>query len=155
MGTQALLPNIKANEGKCRICITTAKFGENPYTGIPFMGSYIATKCALKSVYKTLQMELQGVAQVGLLNMGITETPLMLGFCENEEFPLADVFKPRMRKFGGDDAHTAKGAGEWIVTILDESKVSDAAFATEHCIDNPKTQYGVKVPLTSEGKLEV
>jgi len=150
--TQALLPNIRATGGRCRIILTGGKPFQD-YTAIPWLGAYAANKCGMKMIGKTLQMEMEGVALVALVIPGVTNTPMMQAACATEGWPLADAFKPRLPAHGGLDCHRPEQAGEWFAAILNESKCDDATFKSlDHYIDEPSMQYGVSVGMTTEHK---
>jgi NAD(P)-dependent dehydrogenase (short-subunit alcohol dehydrogenase family) len=150
--TQALLPNIRAADGRCRIILTGGKPFQN-YTALPWMGAYASNKCGMKMICKTLQIEMDGIASVALAIPGITNTPLMQAACECEGWPLAEAFKPRMPAYGGTDHHSPQQAAEWFVALLNDRMCDDATFvSSDHYIDDPSMQYGVTVGMTTEHK---
>lgn len=152
--TKALLPNIKAAEGKCRITIHGSAVADI-YLALPWMGQYLTSKCINKSVYKHLSIELGDTACIALVNAGVTDTPFWEKPLKNDKWPPAEVFGPRFAE-GTKDCHTAAETGEWIATILDESKVDDKTFKeTEFNQSNPNHWYGVKITETTEVKAEL
>lgn len=150
--TQALLPNIKLADGKCRITFHGSQLVDD-YVAMPTMGGYIGSKCALKSIYKHLKLELEGIALCGMVNVNFTDTDIFDDALKDEKWPLAGFLGPRLAKNGGTDHHPRAETAQWIATILDESKCNDATFQDrEHAMVNPADWYGMKLTETTEIK---
>lgn len=152
--TKALLPNIKAAEGKCRITIHGSAAAD-VYMALPWMGQYFGSKCMVKSVYKHLSVELGDTACIALVNAGVVDTPFWEKPLKNDKWPMGGVLGPRFAE-GTKDCHTAAETGKWVAAILDESKVDDKTFKeVEFNQSNPNHWYGVEMTQTTEIKAEL
>jgi len=143
--TKALLDNIKATHGKCRIILTGAPVAD-AYKPIPTGGSLFMTKVAIKYLANVLRLEMKGVAQIGYIEPGLTRTP----FIDNATSSKGPLGMMVTKRIAANQYYTQETTGEWIVALL---KQTDEVFASAvHKEDNPAQAYGVEFPETPERK---
>merc|ERR1711972_759845 len=145
--TQQLLPNLKLAE-EARVLLVSSGAGD---MHVPNMGPYCVTKAALKMVWTVLKDELTDVARVGYCKPGLVLSEMTGAMIEKEDFALKDFIGGRMES---GDIHTSEEVAEWIEALLDSARCESGIFqAREHDIDMTEHQLGVKVRVTTEGKL--
>jgi len=147
--TQELMPNLKAAGESARILMVSSGAAD---LAVPGLATYTVTKAALKMVWKQLaqQMADQGV-HVGYCLPGLVRTAMPDAMTKKADFPLQGIIADRMRS---GDVHEVEEVGEWMAKLFDTELVNNTLFREqEHNIDMPGHELGMKIKVTTEGKL--
>jgi len=147
--TKALLDNIKAANGECRMILCGAPVND-AYKPVPTAGSLFMTKVAIRYLANVLRLEMKGVAQIGYIEPGLTKTPFAEGLL-NETGALKEMVEKRIQS---GQIYSQETTGEWIMALIKQPK--DVFETAIHKEDNPNQSYGVTFPETPErlGKWE-
>jgi len=139
--TQALLENIKAANGACKIILVGAPVNDT-YKPVPTGGSLLMSKVAIRYIANILRKEMKNIAKIGYIEPGFTKTPFLEELAkQSTEGPFKTLATKRI---ASNKYYSQATTGEWIMALL---KQTNEVFETPiHKEDNPAQHYGVKFP---------